>query len=357
MLKKAVNLLALFIFILTVHDLSAKTGATENVKVSGSASMQSAVRAKRLIFMDFYNQDNDENFKWLETSIGESIHVLVKDKYVYEKIPNEKWQQYFKDNNLSSDHMFNEKTLSAMGKQFGADGVIFGRFQYNSKTSNLTINGRILSVVDGDIMADREIVTGVDNRMFTEAEKLSDYLASQIKDLFVPTDEGALWRAAVAPGWGHFYKQRPTWGYIWAGVVGVAFLYTTYSVFVYTQSVDDYNNYIPENVTTPTGETGLYDYDAAQAKFKSLEDDMIAKGNSAQTAVYVLAAVYALNLIHAYFIEADIGNLAGVKTAAASEDYQKIRYTFSPVVPRYAGNRQHQPAFERGLYAQVAYQF
>ena len=38
------------------------------------------------------------------------------------------------------------------------------------------------------------------------------------------TDEGALWRSAVAPGWGLIYKERDVWGYAYAGAFAAGLL-------------------------------------------------------------------------------------------------------------------------------------
>jgi hypothetical protein len=225
--------------------------------------------AKKLIFLDFYNESNDANAKWLTDSIGESIFELTKNKYNYTRIENRIWREYAAANNFTPADFYNIEKLQVMGLKLKADGIVFGKF--TSSPQNVTIIGKILSVVDKDIVAEKDITVPFSSAMFEDVQDVSETLGSRIKDLFYPSDRGALWRSALLPGWGQFYKQRKTWGYIYGGVIGAGAMFSLFSLILWQQANSEYKSYNPDHVVTPQGETGLKDPTAAQSQFSALE--------------------------------------------------------------------------------------
>ncbi len=127
-------------------------------------------------------------------------------------------------NTFTNADLYDEAKLSQLGKALGADGIVYGRFVYDKETNKMIMDGKILSVIDKTILADKRVEAPLDFKIFDATEDLGVYLSERIKDLFLPTDEGALWRSALAPGWGFFYKQQETWGYIHASATGTAFV-------------------------------------------------------------------------------------------------------------------------------------
>lgn len=270
---------------------------------------------KKLIFLSFYNQDNKSIYRWIENSITDWIDIAAQKKYKYVKIPKSEWQKYLQDRKLGPEALFDEKILAQMGRDLGADGIIYGRFfrvkaeAGSGNVDTLTVEGKILSVIDREILASREVTSPVNSNLLDATDEVASYLANSIKDLFVPTDLGALWRTAVLPGWGYFYKQRPTWGYIYSGTLGTSFLVATIGFINFYIKRQDYLSYEPDKVITPNGETALIDPDEAAATFDELEGKANKAKKFAVNSALVFVSLYAINLLHAYFIDADSGNI------------------------------------------------
>ena len=256
---------------------------------------------KKLIFLDFYNASNNANVKWLTDSIGESIFELTKNKYKYIRIENRVWREYAVSKGFKPQDFYDVEKLQAMGFALKADGIVFGKF--STTEENIEISGKILSVVDREIIAEKNVTVPFSSQMFEDVQEVSETLGSRIKDLFFPSDRGALWRSSLLPGWGQFYKQRKTWGYIYSGVIGTGAAFSLFSLIMWQQANRNYKSYNPEHVVTPQDEFGIKDPAAAQAQFSSL----IQKSEQWEQITLISAAVtfgiYLWHLFDAWFFE------------------------------------------------------
>lgn len=263
---------------------------------------------KKIIYVDLRNVSGRSDYQWIENSVGNNMHKTASAKYQYTRIEKTEWSSRAEDLGITPQDYDNQVLMRRLGFSLGADGVIFGSFEILQKggATRLSITGKILSVIDNSIVSEKTVESGLDSTVFDATDELSESLASKIRDLFFPTDTGALWRTALLPGWGHFYKQRPVWGYITSGVFGAAFAYSSYSVVSYFIAKSEYDNYVPENVKTPQGETALVNEAEASAKFAQLLSDQNTKSDSALTSLYILGGIYAISLIHAWFIDAEV---------------------------------------------------
>ncbi len=233
-------------------------------------------------------------------------------------------------NTFTNADLYDEAKLSQLGKALGADGIVYGRFVYDKETNKMIMDGKILSVIDKTILADKRVEAPLDFKIFDATEDLGVYLSERIKDLFLPTDEGALWRSALAPGWGFFYKQQETWGYIHASATGTEFVISLFGSINFYIKKNAYLEYKPEHVITPSGETALYDPDAASAKFNELEKNATKAGKLARGAMYAFLILYTANLVHSYFIEPDAGNIQ-ISYLDATPQEGDIRFALTPV--------------------------
>jgi hypothetical protein len=209
-----------------------------------------------------------------------------------------------------------QKKIREMGKALGADGVIYGK--YNTVEERLELHGIIFSVIDGEVVEEQHASAPLSAEMFEKINEVSDNLAKKIKDLFVPSDRGALTRSLLFPGWGHYYKQRNGWGNFWAisGGTAIAFTATMGTMFVVMKN--QYDTYNPQHYRNTSGGTGLYDANAAQAEFDRLEASANQFGQLALIGGAVTAGIWLGAMLHAYFIEPDMGNAAPPKQAQAS---------------------------------------
>jgi len=317
-LRSASNCVALLVA--SVNAIAAEPNATfksdKPVVIEAGADAAAVPIVKKLIFLDFYNESNDPNVKWLTDSIGESIFELTKNKYKYVRIDSKVWREYANSKAFRPEDFYEVDKLQAMGFALKADGIIFGKFR--SSPENIEISGKILSVVDKDIVAEKNITVPFSSQMFEDVQDVSETLGSRIKDLFYPSDRGALWRSAVLPGWGQFYKQRKTAGYIYSGVIGTGAAFTLFSFVMLQSTKQQYASYNPDHVVTPQGEFGIKDPAATQAEFARLEAKADQWYQITMISAGVTLGIYLWHLFDAWFFEGNYVEL-GKSTATAME--------------------------------------
>lgn len=301
------NLTAITILVLS-SNIHAATMKSAPITLMGDNEIKTVGGSeKKLIFLDFYNESNDKNLQYLSNSIGDAVDAAIKGKYRYKVIPSATWKKYAAGQKWNEQDFYDVKKIREMGKALGADGVIYGK--YTSKEGNLEIQGAIFSVIDGEIVDEQKGATPVSAEMFETINQVSENLAKKIKDLFVPSDRGALMRSLVFPGWGHIYKQRRSWGYAWGGAAAASLAYTATMLTLFIIYKVKYAESSPPVYTNTAGQTGLYDQAAAQAEFDRLENTGNQFGQLTLIGVGVSGAIYVAAFIHAYFIAPDLGNV------------------------------------------------
>lgn len=271
------------------------------------------VQSKKLLFLPFYNETGDKNFAWLETNIGDSLHDAARKKYSYEKISDEDFQRYFVRKGYAPSDLYNFDKILKIAKDCGADGVIFGVFTKNSLSAGkeqknmITLTGKILSVIDGEIVGAKTVEMPVSPEMFSAVEEVSSALGENIKNLFFPSDRDALKRAAIFPGWGHHYKQQSTWGYVWGGLFWSAVGFTALSTVQYLRYTVEYKNFSPDHVKNNDGSTFIKNEAGATSQFRSLVSGAETYGQMTVGGLIAVGLIYAGNLLHAYLLRPNIG--------------------------------------------------
>ena len=306
---------SVLLLLLSGSALLAQSGTTfkadKPVVIQADNDNPAAPAIKKLIFLDFYNESNDPNVKWLTDSIGESIFELTKNKYKYVRIESKVWREYAKSQSFKPEDFYDIDKLQAMGFALKADGIIFGKFR--STPENIEISGKILSVVDKYIVAEKNITVPFSSQMFEDVQDVSETLGSRIKDLFYPSDRGALWRSALLPGWGQFYKQRKTAGYIYSSVIGTGAAFSLFSFIMLQSTKQQYASYNPDHVVTPQGEFGIKDPAATQAEFARLEAKADQWYQITMISAGVTLGIYFWHLFDAWFFEGNYVELGKSK--------------------------------------------
>jgi len=316
-------ILSLALFCATAAQAAA-AGDEQKVKTSSPVIIEAdkqpvAPVIKKLIFLDFYNESNDPNVKWLTDSIGESIFELTKSKYNYVRIEPKVWREYAKSKDFKPQDFYDIEKLQAMGFALKADGIIFGKF--TSSPESIVISGKILSVVDKDIVAEKNITVPFSSQMFEDVQDVSETLGSRIKDLFYPSDRGALWRSALLPGWGQFYKQRKTAGYVYSSVIGAGAAFSLFSLIMLESTKSQYKSYNPDHVKTePQGEFGIKDPEATRAEFSRLVNKADQWYQIMMISAAVTFTIYLWHLFDAWFFE---GNYIELTKQARRSDLQQ----------------------------------
>lgn len=284
---------------------------SQTIEIKGASDKP----AKRLVFLDFYNEAKDTNYQFLAASISDAAHLSIRSRYRYVKMDAQLWRDYAKRNGWQAADFYAPVKIRRMALDLGADGVIYGRFVASAQV--LQIDGAILSAVDGEILGTAQASAKPDSTMFQSIKVLAESLAGKIQDLFLPSDNGALYRASLLPGWGHFYKERPAWGYFWSVSTGTATAFTLTATTVFLVYRQQYTNASPELYRNNSGQVGYFDETAAQTEFDRLENSANSWGKLALGGLIATLTLYAANLLHAYAIPANLGNLVPTESQAA----------------------------------------
>lgn len=313
---------ASFLFFLLLSPFVAALAQPTN---PGKVSVVEQAPSKKLLFLPFFNEAGDANYTWLESNIGASLHEEARKKYRYVKIDDRTFARYFAQNRYTSADLYNVEKVARIAKDLGADGVIFGRFKAGPSTAlrdrpsterslsgveatkgTIIVTGKILSVIDREIVGEKTVEMPVSAEMFAAVAEVSTALGANIKNLFYPSDKGAFLRAAVLPGWGHRYKQRPGWGYFWGGLFWSSVAFTAFSTFQYFRYTIGYENFSPEHFRAPSGGVKLANVAAAQTEFDAYEKNITLWGQMTIGGLIGVGVIYAANLLHAWGIAPDV---------------------------------------------------
>lgn len=268
-----------------------------------------ATPAKKLLFIDFYNQPNDANLTWIESSVTASIDEASRARFRYEKIQDKEWRSAAAKLGLRGADFFDKKKIRSLATALRANGAIYGQFFIDPKTGLLTVEGKILSVADDEIIGEEKGSSPVSAELFATTEKVSAALGSHIEELFVPSRTGALWRSALLPGWGQYYKDRKRWALIY-GITAAGLAVTAGASLALTlKNKSDLNSMDPGHITTQQGETVFNDAASAAQQFKDKEAQVNFWATATRISLIGFGVVYLVNLFDAFFISGDYSDV------------------------------------------------
>ena len=267
-----------------------------------------ALTSKKLLFLPFYNEASEADFAWLENSIGHSIDEAARKKYNYVRIDDSIFTKHFAAQGYKSADLYDFDKITKIARELGADGVIYGTFKPDATKSHIVVTGKILSAIDREIVAEKTVTMPVSAEMFSAVEEVSQELGKNIGGLFFPTDWGAVKRAAVLPGWGHWYKQRRSWAYFYGIAFWSSIAFTAFTTFQYFNYKIGYANLSPEHHTNASGGTAFFDSAGAQAEFDRYAANISTYGTLAVAGIIAIGVIYAANILHAWGISPDVGD-------------------------------------------------
>ncbi len=208
-----------------------------------------------------------------------------------------------------------ECVLTAIGDTLGVQYIITGSVKKNKK--RYTLKAVFTDVETGE---EERIIktnyTGPVDGMVVELEIMAWDIMNQdppelllakrkgktkkkIRRPNVKTSLGALARASVVPGWGHYYLDQNARGlpFYSAELVTLSLGFIAY--LDYQRSHDNVEKYY-KSYKLETDQELLQYY---KGKTLSAEDDMIRKNNTLMTMFRATAAIHALNMIDAYLLD------------------------------------------------------
>lgn len=272
---------------------------------------------RQLVFLDFYNENDNGEFSYLATAIGDAVYKQTVNKYTYARIEKPVWQKYVRQSRLKDVDFFDREKIQNMGNALPADGILFGKFRVNK--TEIRISAWILSVFSKEILAEVEVVVSKTEDLEKEIQKVSAILSRGLSEIFMPSDRGAIWRSALLPGWGQVYKGRRTAGHIYGGAVGTGVAFSLFSMIMWQNAVRRYQTYRPDYVITPQGGTELIDPSDAHAQF----DRYAAQARTWETitlvSVGVTLTVYLWQILDAWLFDTRHAQLGKRLAAQPSE--------------------------------------
>jgi TM2 domain-containing membrane protein YozV len=313
-------------FIPIIALLSLPTSVlAEDLMYTGDFSKQDSTEAMRagrgterqLVFLNFYNESNSQEYQHLENAVGDAVYSATIRKYTYSRIDKAIWQRYVSASHFKPADFFDRGKIQSVGDAIPADGIVFGKFAVTPE--GIRISARVLAVFSHEIIADAETVLPLSKDISKELQSFSESLAKQVAELFVPSDRGAIWRSALLPGWGQFYKRRPTAGKIYIGAVGTGFAFSLFSLVMWQTSYSRYRNYNPDHVITPQGGTELVDPVDAQAQFDRYASQAQTWQNITLVSIGVTLAVYLWQIVDAWIFDTRHAQLGKRLAAEVSE--------------------------------------
>lgn len=208
-----------------------------------------------------------------------------------------------------------ECVLKAIGDTLGVQYIITGSVKKNKK--RYTLNAVFTNVATG---SEEQIIktnyNGPVDGMVVELEIMAWNIMNQTppESLFakrkgktrtrvrrpnVKTSLGALARASVIPGWGHYYADQSGRGLMFysAEVVALSLGYLAY--LDYDRAYGKVDLYF-KKYKAETDEELLQYY---KGKTQEAEDAMIRKNNTLITMFRAAAAIHALNMVDAYMLD------------------------------------------------------
>ena len=257
---------------------------------------------RKLVFLDFYNEANNKEYQYLESSVGEAVYHATIRKYTYSRTEQSVWQRYVRANKFKPGDFFDRGKVQIMGEAIPADGIVFGKFTVTH--DGIKISARVLSIFSREVIAEAETVLPASKDVTKELRSFSEVLAGRVAELFVPSDRGAIWRSTALPGWGQIYKRRRTAGQIYAGMVGTGFAFSLFSLIMWQTSYSRYRNYTPEHVVTPQGGTELINPADAQAQFDRYASQTQTWQQITYVSVGITLAIHLWQILDAWIFDA-----------------------------------------------------
>jgi|GEM_PF-6824512 len=215
---------------------------------------------RKVLVLDFVNQNKTENAEYLSGSIAEAMIDPLDKTGNFQTLNRDNGQQTAATLKIEKEKFFNEANATEIGKAGGAEVVVIGNFI--AIGDKIQIQAKAVDVLTGRVKVSKSVNGKLDASIFDTITQLSGGMAQKMKSALPPISKrevitltgdgpsygGMLWRTAVLPGWGHIYADKKR-GYIylalWAGSLGTfvwSHLNYTSSQSAYTSAKTDFDS-------------------------------------------------------------------------------------------------------------------
>ncbi len=152
---------------------------------------------KRVAILDFINIENDEDFQYLESLITESVQKSLDDKFAFQKLTKNMWQEVAKNNYIFRKDLYTQTASMNLGLLSKQDVVISGGFRkHNIKKSGklitaIIININILDISKRKVISEIKMTIKVDNNIFSKIDDIAKRIVKEAKSVLPDKSEWA----------------------------------------------------------------------------------------------------------------------------------------------------------------------
>lgn len=166
------------------------TEGAENV-VIGSAKQDEQSKKKykrRVLLIEFINESKSKNTEYLGVSIAEAFSTSLIKTNNFIILNRDFVEYYMKTMNISSDGVHNAENATRLGKAFGADVIVVGK--YITKGKSVVIKAKAVDVKVGLVSVEDSEQIRTNASMFNSIDRLatrmSGLMAEKMKPLETP---------------------------------------------------------------------------------------------------------------------------------------------------------------------------
>lgn len=220
-------------------------------QLTGSIERSDEKVNRKVLVLDFVNQNKMESADYLSGSIAEAMIDPLDKTGNFQTLNRDGGSQAAATLKIEKEKFYNEANATEIGKAGGAEVVVIGNFV--AIGNKIQIQAKAVDVLSGRVKVSKSVNGKLDATIFDTITQLCDSMAQKMKSELPPISKrevihlagdrasygGMLWRTAVLPGWGHIYgDQKRGFVYLalWLGSAG-AF---AWSHLNYTTAQNDY---------------------------------------------------------------------------------------------------------------------
>ncbi len=222
-------------------------------QVAGKVEQSDEKINRKVLVLDFVNQNKMEAADYLSASIAEAMIDPLDKTGNFQTLNRDGGQETAKKLKIEKEKFFSEANATEIGKNGGAEVVVIGNFV--AIGNKIQIQAKAVDVLTGRVKVSKSVNGKLDATIFDTIAQLCESMAAKMKSELPPISKrevihlagdratygGVLWRTAILPGWGHIYADQKR-GYLYLGLFAGSAGAFTWSHFNFTAAQTDYQS-------------------------------------------------------------------------------------------------------------------
>ncbi len=243
----------------------------------------------------------DLSSKGVPKIVSGAISDIVRSEFVnignFTVVERSQMNAILKEQGLQMTGCTDSSCAVQFGKLLSARRIVIGEV---SKVGNgIFITARYVNVENGESLfsaSDKansiDVVDKAANRV---AKSLASKIISGDKEIITPKTAGGYYFRSIIPGWGQFYAENDTKGFVYSFAFGAAAVLTGVSALLYSNAKNDYEG---------------IGRDESLDSIKNKRDDYDTTAKYVNISIGLAAAVYVVHWVDAlFFSKADFDKL------------------------------------------------